>query len=94
MDGGTAMLTVRSAGEMLFVPSSAACATELAPAGRRGEYMGLYTMTFSFAFGIGPLFGSIVLERLGPTILWGGAFLLGCLSAVLVSRVRTASSPG
>jgi predicted MFS family arabinose efflux permease len=91
--GMAAAVVIWTMGEMLFIPSSAACATELAPAGRQGEYMGLYTMTFSFAFGIGPLIGSMVLERLGPTTLWSGAFLLGCLSAVLVSKVRTGITP-
>lgn len=87
--GMAAAVVIWTMGEMLFVPSSAACATELAPAGRRGEYMGLYTMTFSLAFGIGPWIGSMVLERFGPATLWSGAFLLGCLSAAMLSRVRT-----
>ena len=42
-------------GEMLFFPASAAYATDIAPDARRGEYSGLYTMTFSLAFAHRPL---------------------------------------
>src|SRR5262245_32708525 len=53
-------------GEMLFFPSSAAYATDIAPEARRGEYSGLYTMVFSIAFGVGPGAGTGLLERSGP----------------------------
>ena len=71
-------------GEILLIPSSAACVADLAPPGRRGEYMGLYTMSFSMAFSMASLAGTATLERFGPTILWGGAFAVGALSAVLI----------
>jgi len=35
---------------MIFFPTTAAYTSEIAPADRRGEYMGYYQMTFSFAF--------------------------------------------
>ena len=74
-------------GEMLFFPASAAYATDIAPDARRGEYSGLYTMTFSLAFAIGPWAGTVVLERAGARILWGATFLLGALAAVLFMRM-------
>jgi MFS family permease len=40
-------------GEMIFFPITAAYTSEIAPADRRGEYMGYYQMTFSFAFSAG-----------------------------------------
>ena len=64
-------------GEMLFFPASAAYATDVAPDERRGEYSGLYTMTFSLAFAIGPWAGTVVLERLGALTLWSLTFVLG-----------------
>lgn len=74
-------------GEMVLLPSSAAYAADLAPAQARGVYMGLYTMSFSAAFAIGPWLGASALDRHGATVVWGAAFLLGCLSAVLMGRI-------
>jgi len=50
---------------------------EIAPAGRRGEYMGLYTMSFSLGFSLGPWLGATLLESRGPQVLWGAAFCIG-----------------
>jgi predicted MFS family arabinose efflux permease len=74
-------------GEMLFFPASAAYATDIAPEGRRGEYSGLYTMTFSTAFAIGPWAGTVVLERAGARLLWGLTFVLGAIAAAMFLRM-------
>ncbi len=74
-------------GEMILMPGSAAYAAEIAPAGRRGEYMGLYTMSFSFGFSLGPWLGAMLLESRGPQMLWGAAFVSGCISTLLMSRI-------
>jgi MFS family permease len=83
-------------GEMILMPGSAAYAAEIAPAGRRGEYMGLYTMSFSFAFSVGPWLGAMLLDTHGPQMLWGAAFLSGCISTLLMSRIgmKTSHAPG
>jgi len=49
-------------GEMIFFPITAAYTSEIAPSNRRGEYMGYYQMTFSFAFSAGPWLGTVVYE--------------------------------
>ena len=74
-------------GEMLFFPSSAAYATDIAPDARRGEYSGLYTMVFSIAFGIGPWAGTVVLERAGARVLWGATFVLGAIAAAVFVKL-------
>jgi len=74
-------------GEMLFFPSSAAYATDIAPDARRGEYSGLYTMVFSIAFGVGPWAGTVVLERAGARVLWGATFLLGVIAAAVFVKL-------
>jgi len=75
-------------GEMVLLPASSAYVAEIAPEDRRGSYMGLYTMSFSVAFAIGPWLGTLALDRRGPAFLWGAAFLLGCLSAAMMARIR------
>jgi len=82
-----AAVVVWTFGEMILMPGSAAYAAEIAPAGRRGEYMGLYTMSFSFAFSLGPWLGAMLLERRGPQALWGIALVSGCVSTLLMSRI-------
>jgi MFS family permease len=82
-----AAVVVWTFGEMILMPGSAAYAAEIAPAGRRGEYMGLYTMSFSFAFSLGPWLGAMLLESHGPQALWGTALVSGCVSTLLMSRI-------
>jgi MFS family permease len=94
--GVFAAVAVWTFGEMILMPGSAAYAAEIAPAGRRGEYMGLYTMSFSFAFSVGPWLGAVLLDIHGPQMLWGAAFLSGCISTLLMSRIglKTNHAPG
>jgi len=94
--GVFAAVAVWTFGEMILMPGSASYAAEIAPAGRRGEYMGLYTMSFSFAFSVGPWLGAMLLESRGPQVLWGAAFVSGCISTLLMSRIgaKTENAPG
>lgn len=86
--GVAAGVVIWSFGEMILLPASSAYVAELAPARRRGEYMGLYTMSFSLAFATGPWIGTTVYERHGSRVVWAGALALGLLSAALLARVR------
>jgi MFS family permease len=76
-------------GEMILLPGSSAYAAEIAPPGRRGEYMGLYTMSFSISFSVAGFLGATLLERWGPQALWGTAFACGSLAALLMSRIES-----
>jgi MFS family permease len=75
-------------GEMIFFPTTAAYASEAAPSDRRGEYMGYYQMTFSFAFSAGPWLGTVVYQHYGSVILWSGTFVFGLLTAALMFFVK------
>jgi len=75
-------------GEMIFFPVTATYASEIAPAKKRGEYMGYFQMTFSFAFSAGPWLGTVVYENYGPVILWSGALVMGLITAVLILFVK------
>ena len=76
-------------GEMILFPSSSAYVADLAPAEKRGVYMGLYVMTFSVAFMIGPWVGVTILDRFGATALWGGTLGCGCLAAAIIFVVHS-----
>ena len=81
-------------GEIVLFPGLNAAVADLAPEARRGEYMGLYMMSFNLAFAIGPWAGTAVLERWGGNVLWGAAFLAAIVSAILLSRTAPASAKG
>ena len=76
-------------GEMIIFPSSSAFVADITPPERRGVYSGLYIMSFSVAFLIGPWIGIAVLERFGATALWGGAFVCGFISAAMILSMKT-----
>lgn len=71
-------------GEMIFFPSIASLASDLSPEKRRGEYMGYFQMTFSTAFMLGPLIGTIVLDAFGSVVLWTGSFLVGAIATISI----------
>src|SRR5437870_7509950 len=83
-----ATVVVWTFGEMFFFPSMAAYLTDIAPAARRGEYMGLSQMVMGLAFMVGPWGGMLILARFGGKALWGTMFLLGTGAAVIMSRLE------
>jgi len=82
-------IVVFTFGEMIFFPVTAAYTSEIAPADRRGEYMGYYQMTFSFAFSAGPWLGTVVYQNYGSVILWSGALVFGLITAALMFFVKS-----
>ncbi len=85
--GAVASVVLWTFGEMVLFPGSSAAVSDLAPASRRGEYMGLYTMVFSLSLAVGPYLGTSMLERMGPRVLWGGCALLGTASSLALYAV-------
>lgn len=57
-------------GEMIGFPFSNALALEMAPKGRKGSYMGLYSMSFSFAHLLGHNGGMNMVDRFGYFNTW------------------------
>lgn len=86
--GVAALVVVWTFGEMVLLPGSAAYASEAAPPGRRGEYLGLYSMSFSIAFAAGPWLGTRLMEGIGGRPIWIAALACGLLSALLFLRLR------
>ena len=75
-------------GEMILLPSMSNVVAELAPPDRRGEYMGLYSMSWGIAFAIGPWLGTFALERFGRVALWAGTFAVAALASIAMGRMR------
>lgn len=79
-------------GEMIVFPASAAYVSEIAPAKKRGEYMGFFQMSFSISFMIGPWLGTLVLENFGSFSLWIAAFAFCTVSAIMIQNLSTKSA--
>lgn len=92
--GAAFSVAVWTFGEMILFPGAAAYVSEIAPAERRGVYMGIYQMSFSLAFILAPLLGTHVLERFGATAWWSATFALGCLSAAMMWRIAAPAAAG
>jgi MFS family permease len=75
-------------GEMIFFPSASSLVAEMAPQGKRGEYMGLLQMMFSFAFTLAPWLGTTVYEIYGSQFLWIGTFGFGLISAIMLIKLK------
>ena len=79
-------VVVWTLGEMIMVPGLADVVASFAPEERRGEYMGLYALTFSVAMAVGRPLGIEAYSYFGPMAMWSGCFGLGLLSVLLLAR--------
>lgn len=76
-------MVVMTIGELILVPTSSTYVANLAPIDKRGRYMSLYGLSWPIGAGIGPLFGGILSDTLGPRSTWFGGLAVGLLSAVI-----------
>jgi MFS family permease len=90
--GIVATTVVWTFGEMILMPNSAAYVANLAPAQRRGSYMGTYHMISSLAFALGPWLGTLLFDQFGALAVWTIALGVGLLSSALLSRVANVST--
>ncbi|MBI3652566.1 MAG: MFS transporter [Acidobacteria bacterium] len=91
--GVGATIAVWTFGEMILFPGSSAYIAEIAPAAKRGAYMGMYLMTFSLSFAIAPWLGSAALDRYGAGTLWAATFFIGCGAAAMMLMVKSKPVP-
>ena len=81
-------IAIWTCGEMLSLPILNVIAGERASRGRRGQYMGLYTMAYSVAFVVAPVTGTWIYSSYGPETLWHSIGGLGALLAVAFLVLR------
>jgi MFS family permease len=83
-------MIVLTVGEMLSMPIANAVVAERAGTESVGRYMGVYTLTFSTAFVIGPITGTAIYQNLGPQVLW---LSIGAVGIVLAVAFAALSRP-
>jgi len=75
-------VAVWTCGEMLSLPLLTSEIASRSHAGNRGRHMGWFGVSFSLAWMLGPLAGSMVYARVSPLALWLGCGALGMLLAL------------
>jgi predicted MFS family arabinose efflux permease len=74
-------------GEMLSMPLLGALIATRASPGSLGRYMGLFSFAFSLSMILGPVIGTSVYGKFGPTTLWLGCGVTGCFLYVVFSFI-------
>lgn len=85
-----ASMVVLTIGEMIMIPTSTALTANLAPPDMRGRYMGLYSLTWSIGFGIGPVLGGYLNDHVAPVSIWYFGLALGLLASAGFVLLRRA----
>lgn len=83
-------MAILTSGELLLVPTATALAANLAPAEMRGRYMGLFGVTWNIGFGIAPVIGGLLSDRVAPVASWYGGLVLGLMATVGFFMLRPA----
>lgn len=78
-----------SFGEMILFPAMSDAVATLAPADRRGEYMGLLSLAFAAALALGPWLGVLAYAKVGPRAVWISTFIISAGAGLLLVRFRT-----
>ena len=88
-------MVLMTLGEMIGSPFSNALALSLAPEGRKGSYMGIYSMSFSISHIAGHNGGMNLIDRFGFDLTWYTFFAALCLTGLLCwwLLVRLRKSP-
>ncbi|RDC64001.1 MFS transporter [Adhaeribacter pallidiroseus] len=71
-----------SLAEILAMPFMATVPVQRSGPGNRGAYMGLFNLSYSVAFVVGPYLGSSIITHFGFPILWGFTATLATLTAL------------
>lgn len=75
-------VAVWTLGEITASAVAPALLADLSPIELRGLYQGIYGSAWGLSLFIGPMLGGWVYEYIGPTALWFGCFLIGCVLAL------------
>jgi len=75
-------MVVMTVGELMVSPTSNALVANMAPPDKRARYMGIYSLTYTFGTGVGPVAGGVLSDSFGPASIWYGGAFTALLAAV------------
>lgn len=70
-------------GEMILYPSASSYIAEIAPEGRRGSYMSLFSTSTNLGILLGPWAGALIMQYLGGKMLWFVCGIWGIISIIV-----------
>lgn len=76
-------MVVITCGELILVPTATTYVANIAPPDMRGRYMGIFTLCWGVATGIGPVLGGFLNDNISPVSIWYGGGLIGLMGALL-----------
>jgi MFS family permease len=74
-------VVVLTVGEMVYIPTVTAFVADIAPEDLRGRYMGAAGLIWGAGYGLGPVTGGLVMDRLGGVYIWPLTLALGLVGA-------------
>ena len=87
-------VVVWTLGEMLSMPLLGSLIARRAGSGSQGRYMGLFSFAFSLSMIVGPIIGTGVYSRSGPSALWFGCGIVGLVLCLIFGIMgRTLQPP-
>lgn len=89
-------MVIMTIGELILVPTSSTYAAQLAPIDKRGRYMSLYGLSWPVGAGIGPIFGGMLNDTLGPQATWYGGMTVSVIGVTIflaIGRNRLRPQP-
>lgn len=75
-------VAVWTLGEILMAPMNATVVATLAPAHSRGRYQGAFNLAWAVAMMVAPLFGAVLIPRIGNDGVWLTCFGIGLAVAL------------
>jgi MFS family permease len=75
-------MVILTCGELIIMPTSSTYVAGLAPADKRGRYMSLFGLTWNVGSGIGPVFGGMLNDAIGPQAIWYGGGVAGLIAVL------------
>jgi len=75
-------MVVLTIGEMLMIPTATTWTANRAPVEARGRYMSVYGLTWGVGFGLGPVVGGMLHDRLSPVAIWWGGAGMALVAAL------------
>lgn len=80
---------IMTLGELVMLPTLMTLVGNLAPVNMRARYMGVFSLGYPVASGIGPVMGGLVNDHIAPTAIWTVAGLfaaVGVMGFLLLAR--------
>jgi MFS family permease len=75
-------MVIFTCGEMLLIPTATALVANIAPPAMRARYIGVFSLSFRVASGIGPVMGGLLSDQIAPVATWYGGMAVCTVAAV------------